>query len=267
MLDEIEYIDGVTFELRLRGRDPSNPERVCLRKTRRVVDRYLALAANFQGCRMVELGVDQGGGTSFFLKRYRPEALLAIELSPNPVPVLMSFLAKHDPQQNVRIHWGVDQADDVEIPRLVSDLFGDEALDLVVDDASHDLISTTKTFELLFPLLREDGLYIIEDWSNAHTFEKQLDLEQLNNPDGEFARDLAASNADPNYTQEYSMSMSLLICQLLIASGRNPDWIKEVHCFQGYCEIQRGSAPIESGTPVSSYIGELGCWMFGKGVS
>jgi predicted O-methyltransferase YrrM len=264
---KIEIVDGVTFELRPNARKPTNPEWVCLRTTRKVTDRYLALAPNFQGCRMVEVGVDQGGSTSFFLKRYRPQGLLAIELSSKPVPELMSFLAKHDPQQHVSVHWGVDQADDTEVPRLVSGIFGDQALDLVIDDASHSLIPTTKTFELLFPHLREDGLYIIEDWSTDHKFERQLDLEERNNPDGKLARAISAARAGPNFKPDYSIPMSLLACQLLIASGRNPDWVKEVRCFQGYCEIKRGNAHIESGTPISSYIGEFGCWMFDKGPS
>ncbi len=38
-------------------------------------------------------------------------------------------------------------------------------LDLVIDDASHMYEQTKRSFEILFPLLRPGGLYIIEDWS------------------------------------------------------------------------------------------------------
>jgi hypothetical protein len=41
-------------------------------------------------------------------------------------------------------------------------------VDLVVDDASHTYEATKTSFEILFPLLRPGGIYIIEDWSWAH---------------------------------------------------------------------------------------------------
>ncbi len=41
--------------------------------------------------------------------------------------------------------------------------------------------------------------------------------------------------------------MSLLICQLVVAAGRNPDWITEVRATDGFCEIRRGDADIASG--------------------
>jgi hypothetical protein len=37
-------------------------------------------------------------------------------------------------------------------------------LDFVVDDASHFYQPSRATFECLFPKVRPDGLYIIEDW-------------------------------------------------------------------------------------------------------
>ena len=40
----------------------------------------------------------------------------------------------------------------------------DGRLDLVIDDASHELHATKASFETLFPLLRSGGWYIIEDW-------------------------------------------------------------------------------------------------------
>ena len=40
----------------------------------------------------------------------------------------------------------------------------DGRLDLVIDDASHELHATKASFETLFPLPRSGGWYIIEDW-------------------------------------------------------------------------------------------------------
>lgn len=253
-----ELIDGVTFELRPNLRHPTNPEWVCLRKIPKFVARYRDLARELQGCRMVEVGVDQGGSTSFFLKLFRPYGLLAIDLSPEPVPVLTEFLAEHDKEQQVKVHWGVDQADTVQVPRLVEETFGDQALDIVVDDASHLLAPTTATFEMLFPRLRQGGVYVIEDWTGDHLLERRLNLEIAANPRGDIAAKLAAAPET-----EFQMPMSFLICQLLIACARNPDWIAGIRASNGICEIRRGVAEIEPGTPVTSYIGETGKRMLG----
>jgi hypothetical protein len=36
--------------------------------------------------------------------------------------------------------------------------------DLIVDDASHEGVATRRTWELLWPALRDGGWYVIEDW-------------------------------------------------------------------------------------------------------
>jgi predicted O-methyltransferase YrrM len=256
---DIEIVDDCVFELRPTNRQPTKPDRICLRKNRRFTDRYLALKDEFKHCRMVEVGVDQGGSTSFFTKLLQPEALLAIELSNQPVETVMNFLAEHDPQKRVHIHWGVDQSDPVEVPRLVETTFADQPLDLVVDDASHLLIPTTATFEMLFPRLRPGGLYIIEDWSHRHTMEYGMKQAISANTDSKIAKDLAAG-LKPEV--EFEMPMSLLICQLTIASGYRPDLVTEVRTTRGFCEIRRGTADIASGTPVSDYIGYVGRRVF-----
>jgi predicted O-methyltransferase YrrM len=256
-----EVVDGVTFELRPHHRNPTNKDWVCLRKNRNFTDRYLALAEEFKHCRMVEVGVDQGGGTSFFTKLFQPEALLAIELSNKPVAAVTKFLATHDPDAKASIHWGVDQSDRVEVPRLIASVFHDQPLDLVIDDASHLLGPTTATFEMLFPRLRPGGLYVIEDWSWRHLEERCAVTAITADPNGKAARIMAAAvAAKPN--GPFDKPMSSLICQLVIAAGRNPDWITEVRATDGFCEIRRGDADIAPGTPIESYVGHIGLQMF-----
>jgi len=258
---DTEIVDGITFELRPHHRNPTNKDWVCLRKNRNFTNRYLALAEEFKHCRMVEVGVDQGGSTSFFTKLFQPEALLAIELSNKPVAAVTKFLASHDPDAKVSLHWGIDQSDRVEVPRLVDGVFDAQPLDLVIDDASHLLVPTTATFEMLFPRLRPGGLYVIEDWSCNHLQERGYATAITADPNGNAARIMAAAVA-ANPDGPFEKPMSLLICQLVVAAGRNPDWITEVRATDGFCEIRRGDADIAPGTPIASYIGSLGLQMF-----
>lgn len=256
---DTEVVDGVTFELRPFVRYPSNPAWVCLRKPRRFVARYRDMAPQMQGCNMVEVGIDQGGSTSFFAKLFRPRALLALELSDAPLPGLTTFLREHDPQGRVKVQLGVDQADPVAVPRLVDELFGEQPLDIVVDDASHLLEPTTATFEMLFPRLRPGGVYVIEDWTGDHIMERQLQREVAANPEGELAAKIAAAK-----DVKFRLPTSVLICQILVAAARNPDWVTSVRASDAIVEIRRGAARIEPGTPISHYVGDIGRWMFDK---
>jgi len=256
---DLEVVDGVTFELNPLSRTPTQPDRVCLRKNRRAVDRYIELATQFSACRMMEVGVDQGGSTSFFAKLLAPQSLVAVELSSEPVDTVHTFLARHGVDDSVKIHWGMDQSDRAAIPALVDDAFGDKPLDLVVDDASHLFTPSTATFEMLFPRVRPGGLYIIEDWSAAHIWDRLLQETIARDPDGEAARSFRARVESG---VSYEAPLSILVCQLVVAAGRMPEWISEIRLFDGFCEVWRGDAEIPRDTPIAEYTGDLAKMMF-----
>lgn len=251
-------LDDVTFELRPNVRHSTNPEWVCLRKTPKAVESYQALAPMLQGCNMIEVGVDQGGATSFFTKLYKPEKFLALELSTEPVKKLVDFLSEHDPQKTVQLQWGVDQADIETVTRHVQETFADKKLDLVVDDASHLLQPSTITFETLFPRLRQGGVYIIEDWSLDHQLEQFIAADTGQSDEVASLRQAVEAADNPKPVKP----TSLLICQLVLAAARNPEWIPSIKLFKGYCEVRRGVADIAPNTPIASYTGELGQLLF-----
>lgn len=256
---DTETIDGSIFELRPFHRNPTNKEWVCLRKNREITNRYLELAGEFPQCRMVEVGVDRGGSTAFFTKLLQPEKLIALELSNQPVKFISDFLAEHDKEGRVSINWGVDQSDPKVVPGILDRAFGSDPLDLVVDDASHMLVPSTATFEMLFPRLRPGGLYILEYWSGDHLWERQVDLAVEKEPGGELAQQVLA---EARKNKERESPMSVLICQLVVAAGLNPDWVSEVRVMDNFCEVRRGKADISRDTPIGNYIGTLGQWLF-----
>ena len=258
---DIEIVEGITFELIPIGKSLSKGKFITLRKNREYTNRYLSLADEFQGCRCVEVGVDQGGSTSFFTKLLKPEKMLAFELSKQPVETVTRFLAHHDPQGRVEIHWGVDQSDRVEIPILLEKAFREYPLDIVIDDASHLLAPSTATFEMIFPRLRPGGLYILEDWSCAHLRDRALKQRLEQDPHGELAQKFETALIAGH---KFEPPMSVLICQLLVAAGYNKEWISDLRVADGFCEVRRGSAEIEIDTPIEEYLGPLGQQMFEK---
>ena len=102
----------------------------------------------------------------------------------------------------------------------------ENALDFVVDDASHRQKPTEVAFETLFPLLREDGLYAIEDWGWAHWANYQ-------GPNAYFADEPALTNT---------------IFKLLILHTCRPDIISEIRITPVVAFIRRGPAALQSGS-------------------
>jgi Methyltransferase domain len=256
-VSEIIDVDGVTFHLWPRYRPPETPLGIILRKPDYYVEIYRALDEEFRGCRMVEVGVYKGGGTAFFTKLFEPAALIGIDLGRRRAPILMQFLEEHDPGQTVSIHWGVDQSDAEAVTDIVEEVLAGEALDLVVDDASHLPGPTCSTFETLFPRLRPGGLYVIEDWSSPHEIERRIadDLTGRFESGGESVVQGEAGRLD-------EMPMSYFIAQLVIAAGRKPEWVSQVTVSQGMCLVRRGEAEIAQGTSFAQYLGDLGSRMF-----
>ncbi len=95
----------------------------------------------------------------------RPSKLVAVDIAPHPVNALEAFLDAHGLRDSVRPYYGVDQADRRRLTAIVEEEFGADPLDFVIDDASHLRRPTRASFDVLFPRLREGGLFVIEDWS------------------------------------------------------------------------------------------------------
>jgi predicted O-methyltransferase YrrM len=195
----------------------SSPERFVLLKTRQSINRYVDVIRSLLPQHIVELGIFRGGGTALLMELAQPQMLVAIEHDSAPVAALDSYLARWGLDRRCRAHYGVDQADRDEVARIVSTSFGSAPLDLVVDDASHLGPQTRASFETLFPRLRPDGLYVIEDWS-WHL--QAIDL------DGE--------------------SMEGFVSDLLAAAGRGPGLIAGIELVWDVIVVQRGHAPVET---------------------
>jgi predicted O-methyltransferase YrrM len=249
--DQIE-IDGHTFDLRpSEGRRGVNGA-ITLKKPRWMLDRYLALAEEFSGGNIVELGLWDGGSTAFLTSIFRPRTLVGFELAERPLGALDRFLADHPLRDVVHIHLGVDQADTRTL-RAAIDAVVDGPLDVVVDDASHLLEPTAVTFDCLFPLLRPHGIYVIEDWSHEHRYayaigrqlaEGKLDAEELlRDHDGELPL----------------KPLSRLVIDILLATANADGIVAEVRAESGLAVVRRGATELDPDDfSLRELIGEFG---------
>lgn len=109
---------------------------------------------------ILEIGVGghhvaEGGESLRMWRDYFPRALIhGVDL-----------YDKHAAQeQRIRIHQG-DQGDEKFLARLASEV---GPLDVIIDDGSHVNEHVITSFNALFPLLNEGGLYLIEDLQSSY---------------------------------------------------------------------------------------------------
>ncbi|MCU0292142.1 MAG: class I SAM-dependent methyltransferase [Thermoanaerobaculaceae bacterium] len=229
-------LDGAVVELdwtegglaRLCG-----PDRFVLQKTREMVSYYASLAGS-RCQRVLEAGILRGGSVVLLDQLLQPQHLVAFDLSPQRLPDLDAYLLHRGAAERVRLHFGVDQSDTRTLRRLILAEFGQEPLDLVIDDASHLLPETRATFNTVFPHLRPGGLYVIEDWGWAHwpgTWQDQ---------GGPWAR-------HPSLTQ--------LVLELVMTSASRPDVVTDVLVRRDIVTVTRGPAVLPEGFDISrSYL-------------
>jgi len=230
--DERLTIGDIEFNVVPVGRSPSTPGRFVLLKNRDIVDAYVDFAACFDARNVVELGIFEGGSTALLELLLRPEKMVAFELATERVAALDEFLRRQGAAERVFPYYGVNQADSNTIVPIVRKHFGSAQLDLVIDDASHDLEFTRQSFNLLFPLLREGGVYVIEDWGWGHF---------------QFAR------------ERRGPSLAKLVLQLALSLPYSQNLINDLSLDRYWAIVRRGSAGIDAnGFDLSDHISSRG---------
>jgi len=113
-------------------------------------DRHLG---RFRGrpLRILELGIF-GGGSLQIWKSYFGEQAVVHGLDIDPACAQFS-------EERIAAHIG-NQSDVVFLKKVVDEMGG---VDIVIDDASHRGSDQIASFEVLYPLLDTDGVYICED--------------------------------------------------------------------------------------------------------
>ena len=197
-------------------------------KPRSMIDGYVELLHDLRPRNIFELGIFTGGSTALFFELARPHRLVAVDLSevgPSSRSArLYDWISRNGYADRVRVYGGVDQGDRGRLAEVVAEEFGDEPLDLVVDDCSHLYEPTRASFNELFPRLRPGGVFVVEDWNWAHT---ELGREPL-------------EGFWPDETP-----LTRLLFELVLAEPAIPGLIDEITIEVGRAKIVRGEAHVE----------------------
>lgn len=119
---------------------------------------YEAAFSRYRGTdvRMLEIGVNQGGSLEMWRSYFGPAAtIFGIDIDP-------SCAANVDAPNQVRIG---SQTDEAFLRRVVDEM---GTPDIILDDGSHVRPHQVETFRVLFPLLKEGGVYLIEDMHTSY---------------------------------------------------------------------------------------------------
>lgn len=181
---------------------------------------------------MLELGIWQGGSAAFWALT-RPGLTRYVGIDLAEVRFTIPRVLGDDPRwAKVRLYGGVSQDDRAKVRGIVEREFSGP-LDLVVDDASHSYDPSLASFELLFPLIREHGTYILEDWGWAHW---------------------QGSWQEPTHHKAHEPALSSLLLRLVLLCTARPDIISKVVVRPGFAVVSRGSAALDDAFRVEPLI-------------
>jgi demethylmacrocin O-methyltransferase len=114
----------------------------------------------------------------------------------------------------------------------VADRMG--TIDIIVDDGSHINEHVLQSFQILFPRLKEGGIYVIEDTQTSYWKDFGGDSENLNNPksmmtffkslvDGLNYKEYVMPGYKPTYFDQHIVSMHFYHNLVFIYKGKNDE--------------------------------------------
>lgn len=144
-------------------------ERIVVLKPKAYFDAYAALFRPMVGksVRMVELGIFEGGSALLLAEMFPTARIAAFDLRPESLAVLR-HVQRMGYSDRIQLFYKTSQSDAHALHAGIAGFLGEGPIDIVIDDASHHYNHTRNSFEIVFPLLRPGGLYVIEDWAWAH---------------------------------------------------------------------------------------------------
>lgn len=114
-------------------------------------DNHTSHLKDKKNCRILEIGVRHGGSLLSYLNIFNEPVVFGIDINKD-----CKTLEKNHP---FKIFTG-DESDNILLNNVVKEC---DNLDIVVDDGSHILNNIYISFRQLFPILNNNGVYIIED--------------------------------------------------------------------------------------------------------
>jgi predicted O-methyltransferase YrrM len=183
------------------------------------IEGYLEIARKVPIHRVLEIGIYKGGSVVFFDNVFDLKQLTAIDLSKTRLPNLDAYVARQGRSKAIGLHYGIDQGDRAALEAILASDFP-RWVDLVIDDASHFYGPSRVSFETIFPKLKPGGVYVIEDWSWAHS----KPSDGGDNEDG-----------------------TRLMHEIIALHAKDGGMVSAIDFRPGFCAVTRGRSPMPPG--------------------
>jgi predicted O-methyltransferase YrrM len=237
---------------------PSTPKQMIIRKPADLIDGYAGLLEQFHPLTIMELGICSGGSTALLALLTDPKKLVALEIDAEPVAALTQFIEDRGLGDRVRPYYGVNQADRTRVAKIAQEEFDGEPIDLVIDDASHLLDETRASFEVLYPLVRPGGAYVIEDWSAHHLYadvtarRAGLSVDSPPSRPNRLLEDLGRVLRMDEPARWRPVTQ--LVIELLLARASSGEAVAELQISEHWIVIRRGPGDLD---PASFRVADL----------
>ena len=109
--------------------------------------------------KILEIGIADGKSLLTWSDYFQNSIIIGIDIHK------INIVEKNLDRNNIEVHQG-SQSDQSFIEELISKY---TEFDIIIDDGSHLSKDVKKSFELLFPALKNNGLYIVEDMQTSYT--------------------------------------------------------------------------------------------------
>lgn len=126
----------------------------------------LALDRGFSPKSMVELGIAEGGSAILFALLLDELKVVAIDIR-KPNTHVLRHIERLGLGARIKLFYETAQDDESRLRSIMEKEFPGK-VDIVLDDASHLLGPSRRSFEILLPYVGNDRFYILEDWGWAH---------------------------------------------------------------------------------------------------
>ena len=111
-----------------------------------------------QKLQILEIGIADGKSLLTWSDYFKNSIIIGIDIHK------INIVEKKLDRNNIEVHQG-SQSDQSFIKEIISKY---KEFDIIIDDGSHLSKDVKKSFELLFPALKDNGLYIVEDMQTSY---------------------------------------------------------------------------------------------------
>lgn len=175
---------------------------------------------------ILELGIAKGGSLPYLFDLCQAKFIVGVDIEKEDPQIRLAY-DRSEMKDQFALCFQTNQTDQTALNKIVSEYFPN-GLDMIVDDASHLLADTRRSFEILFPHLRPGGLYVIEDYS--------------------WAQNKSFYRFAPNRYRGQPMTTQLIL-EITMLMTTHDRWITSVSADNNTITVEKG--PLKTPKPLS----------------